>query len=163
MCICWIVIYPADSIITFKSAQACKICNRFLHVYVCCSAAYCEHIQSEINQGIMNAVKLSAPLGSIGIIYPTNKEAKKPKPCIHCDKIPQVFEKTRNVKKKTSGGSCFLHFNRALKCPSCYITVNTRLWFLYLLSNTRLRLLHLLYDIEVMWRKTIKYAFLCFI
>ena len=25
--------------------------------------------------------------------------------------------------------------------------------------NTRLRLLHLLYDIEVMWRKTIKHAF----
>ena len=29
-------------------------------------------------------------------------------------------------------------------------------------SNTRLRLLHLLYDIEVMWRKTIKHAFSMF-
>ena len=28
--------------------------------------------------------------------------------------------------------------------------------------NTRLRLLHLLYDIEVMWRKTIKHAFSMF-
>ena len=28
--------------------------------------------------------------------------------------------------------------------------------------NTRLRLLHLLYDIEVMWRKTIKHAFFMF-
>ena len=28
--------------------------------------------------------------------------------------------------------------------------------------NTRLRLLHLLYDIEVMWRKTIKHAFSLF-
>ena len=28
--------------------------------------------------------------------------------------------------------------------------------------NTKLRLLHLLYDIEVMWRKTIKHAFSMF-
>ena len=28
--------------------------------------------------------------------------------------------------------------------------------------NTRLRLLHLLYDLEVMWRKTIKHAFSMF-
>ena len=28
--------------------------------------------------------------------------------------------------------------------------------------NTRLRLLHLLYDIEVVWRKTIKHAFCMF-
>ena len=28
--------------------------------------------------------------------------------------------------------------------------------------NTRLRLLHLLYDIEVMWRKTIKHVFSMF-
>ena len=69
-----------------------------------CPSVAVQHIVNTYNlkknQGIMNAVKLSAPLGSIGIIYPTNKEAKKPKPCIHCDKIPQVFEKTRNVKKK---------------------------------------------------------------
>ena len=30
------------------------------------------------------------------------------------------------------------------------------------LCNTRLRLLHLLYDIEVMWRKTIKHTFSMF-
>ena len=30
------------------------------------------------------------------------------------------------------------------------------------LCNTRLRLLHLLYNIEVMWRKTIKHAFSMF-
>ena len=32
----------------------------------------------------------------------------------------------------------------------------------YYSSNTRLRLLHLLYDIEVMWRKTIKHTFSMF-
>ena len=35
-------------------------------------------------------------------------------------------------------------------------------WSVLSQCNTRLRLLHLLYDIEVMWRKTIKHAFSMF-
>ena len=34
--------------------------------------------------------------------------------------------------------------------------------YIIIQCNTRLRLLHLLYDIEVMWRKTIKHAFSMF-
>ena len=32
-------------------------------------------------------------------------------------------EKTREMQKTLACGSCFLHFPRVLKCPSCFITV----------------------------------------
>ena len=35
-------------------------------------------------------------------------------------------------------------------------------WSVSSQCNTRLRLLHLLYDIDIMWRKTIKHAFSMF-
>ena len=40
--------------------------------------------------------------------------------------------------------------------------VFSNVWSVLSHCNTRLRLLHLLYDIEVMWRKTIKHAFSMF-
>ena len=54
--------------------------------------------------------------------------------------------------KRTRGtGECFLHFLSILKCPECFIT-----------ENRRLKFLHLLYDIGVIWRKTIKHAYSLF-
>ena len=59
---------------------------------------------------------------------------------LHCDKTRRAFENNA-------------HFSSVLKCPECQY---------HSVLNTRLRLLYLLYDIVVMWRKTIKHAFSVF-
>jgi len=58
---------------------------------------------------------------------------------------------TREMKRTRGTGECFLHFLSILKCPECFIT-----------ENRRLKFLHLLYDIGVIWRKTIKHAYSLF-
>ena len=63
--------------------------------------------------------------------------------------------RTRRKGIKQAAGLCFLYiskFSSVLKSPECFFTR----------FNTQVRLLHLLYDIEVMWKKTIKHAFSTF-
>ena len=57
---------------------------------------------------------------------------------LQCDKTRQAFENTEEM-----------YFSRVFSNVRSVLSQ----------CNTRLRLLHLLYDIEVMWRKTIKHAF----
>ena len=68
---------------------------------------------------------------------------------LHCDKTRRAFENTREMYKTRTASVFYL----------CRNVWNVR----RVLSqcNTQLRL-HLLYDIEVMWRKTIKLAFSMF-
>ena len=67
---------------------------------------------------------------------------------LHCDKTRRPFEKTKEIQKTRATSECFLHFSSVLNVRSVLSQ-----------CNARLRLLHLLCDIEVMWRKTIKHAF----
>ena len=93
---------------------------------------------------------MSAPRNHIYIyIYLTNKEHLSR--VLHCDKT------LRDLRTR---GKCRKHEPQASVFYISQVFSNVR----SVLSqcNTRLRLLYLLYDIEVMWRKTIKHAFSMF-
>ena len=81
-------------------------------------------------------------------IYLTNKEHLSR--VLHCDKTPRDL-RTRGKCRKHEPRASVFYISRLF---SNVRSVSSQ-------CNTRLRLLHLLYDVEVMWRKT-KQAFSMF-
>ena len=55
-----------------------------------------------------------------------------------------------------------MRFHWLLVCMVCVLCLRSLLCLLQSFLDTWVRLLHLLYDIEVMWQKTIKHTFSMF-
>ena len=82
-------------------------------------------------------------------IYLTNKEAK----AVYYTVIKHDgYLRTRGKCRKHEPQASVFYISRVFSNVRSVLSQ----------CNTRLRLLHLLYDIEVMWRKTIKHAFSMF-